>query len=136
MIYVMTGPKITAVFGMSTAGSNWQSVEAFFAGLAAQDAYFEPMRRLVQEIADSEFAHTLYPWTSMHALCISQTRSLNPHESPHLSISLKSVSEMEFRYIDSAIESRQWSRMVAPDRALDRLLYFFGQLNWFGRRRL
>jgi len=121
---------------MATSGSNWQSIEAFFAGLAAQNAYFEPMLRLVQEIANSEFAQTLYPWTSMHALCISQKKSLNPHESPHLRISLKSVSEMEFRYIDAAIESRQWSRVVAPDRALDRLLYFFGQLNWFGRRRL
>jgi hypothetical protein len=116
--------------------SSWQSVEAFFDGLAAKDAHFEPMRSLVHGIAGSEFAISLYPWTSMHDLCISQTQSVNPNESPHLRISLKSASEMEFRYIDTAIASRQWSRAVSPDRALGRLLVFFGQLNWFGRRRL
>jgi len=115
---------------------SWQSVVAFFDGLAGQDPVFVPMRALVHEIAISDFGSGLYPWTSMHDLCISQTPSTNPQESPHLRISLKSASEIEFCYVDTAIEARQWRRVESPEYALGRLLVFFDQFNWFGRRPL
>jgi hypothetical protein len=71
----------------------------------------------------------------MHDLCISQTEPSYPPEIPHLRISLKSSSEMEFRYIDTGDPRRQWHRSESPVRGLERIETFFYQLNWFGRRR-
>ena len=71
----------------------------------------------------------------MHDLCISQTEPQYPQDTPHLRISLRSPSEMEFRYIDTGDRQRQWHRTELTDRAIERLDIFFDQLNWFGRRR-
>jgi hypothetical protein len=51
-----------------------------------------------------------------------------------LKIALKSASEIEFRYVDTAIAARQWTRIESPESAMRRLLPFFEQLHWFGER--
>jgi hypothetical protein len=119
---------------MSAVPSSWESVLALFDELADGNAIFEPMRTLTHRIADCDFGKALHPWTSMHDLCISQTPPTYPHDFPHLRIALKSPSEIHFTYVDTASPTRQWHRVESPDRAFERLLGFFDQLNWFGRR--
>jgi hypothetical protein len=104
----------------------WTSVLTFFDERAAGNAFFEPMRTLAHELANSTYAAALHPWTSMHDLCISQTEPTYPHDIPHLRISLRSPSEMEFRYIDTGDPQRQWRRTESPTRAIARLESFFG----------
>ncbi len=73
----------------------------------------------------------------MGELIISQNR--DPFEIPHLRIAhLREglygplvSGKLEFRYIDSCVEERMWSRIVPCDAAWDRLLLFFEQLGWF-----
>lgn len=73
----------------------------------------------------------------MGELIVSQNRS--PFEIPHLRISHLRESfygplvpgKLEFRYIDSCLEGRTWSRVVPCDAAWERLLHFFEQLGWF-----
>jgi hypothetical protein len=119
---------------MSAVPVPWERVLAFYDGLARKNAVFEPMRALAREIASCEFAGALYPWTSMSDLCISQAPCTYPHDFPYLRISLTSDSEIDFSYVDTAIPARQWHRVESHARAFGRLLVFFDQLNWFGRR--
>jgi hypothetical protein len=119
---------------LSAVPSSWKSVLTFFDESATVDACFEPMRTLAHGLANSPYAAALHPWTSMHDLCISQTKPVYPQVFPHLCISLRSPSEIEFRYIDTADPQRQWHRTESPARAIERLEIFFDQLNWFGRR--
>ena len=119
---------------MSSVPSSWKSVLTFFDERAAANAFFEPMRTLAHGLANSTYAAALHPWASMHDLCISQTKPVYPQDVPHLRIGLRSPSEIEFRYIDTADPQRQWHRTESPARAIERLEIFFDQLNWFGRR--
>jgi hypothetical protein len=112
----------------------WQDVLATFERIAKKNTAIAPMSMLVRDIAAMEFAGQLHPWTSMLDLCISQTASASRHESPYLRVRLLSESEIEFRYMDTAIAARQWCRIESPKNAMGRLLSFFEQLNWFGRR--
>lgn len=111
-----------------------QGVAEFFQRLALDDARFVPLRDLVGEIMDVKELKSLHPWTAMHDLCISQVAFADPHGSPYLRIRLVSERELEFRYVDTAIDARQWCRVESPENALRRLLSFVEQLNWFGRR--
>ena len=67
----------------------------------------------------------------MHDLCITQTSASYPHEWPYLRVSPLFDGRIEFRYMDAAIEHKQWSRIVAGDAAFERLERFFQQLKWF-----
>ena len=120
---------------MSAVPSPWTGVLTFFDERAAENAYFEPMRALAHDLANSTYGPALHPWTSMHDLCISQTEPRYPQAFPHLRIGLKSPSEIKFRYIDTGNQQRQWHRTESPAQAIERLETFFDQLNWFGRRR-
>ena len=40
--------------------------------------------------------------------------------------------KLEFRYVDTYIESKQWYRVVDGARAFARLERFIKQLHWFG----
>ena len=73
----------------------------------------------------------LYGWTSMWDLCIVQSEVNYPDVGPHLRVSAVSESELEFRYIDTAVLERQWTRVVPWDAAWDRFLVFLEQLHWF-----
>jgi hypothetical protein len=120
---------------LSAVPSSWKGILTVFDDMATGNAFFEPMRTLAHELANSRYAAALHPWASMHDLCISQTEPKYPNDFPHLRISLRSPSEMEFRYIDSGDPQRQWHRTESPARAIERLEIFYDQLNWFGRRR-
>jgi len=68
----------------------------------------------------------------MHDLCIQQV-AVEPGSGPFLRISPQQDGDLEFRYQDTGIKARQWSRMVPPDQAAGRLDDFLDQLHWVPR---
>jgi hypothetical protein len=81
-------------------------------------------------IAEAPANYGLFGWTSMHDLCIQQTDGA-PGAGPYLRISPQKGS-VEFRFVDTAIASRQWIRRVPAEKARERFVQFLDQLHWVG----
>jgi hypothetical protein len=111
--------------------SPWLDVVASFEKLSAEHQQFAALRDLARRIASSGYASSLHPWTSMHTLCISQVDSPTRHLAPRLAISVLG-EELEFRYVDTAVQERQWRRVVPSAAGFNRFVSFLDQLNWFG----
>jgi hypothetical protein len=90
------------------------------------------MLRLVEQIEASPYSQALYGWTSMLDLCIVQVPCTYPYNGPYLRISPRGDGTMEFRYVDTNIESRQWHRIVKDGEAFQRLERFIDQLHGAG----
>jgi hypothetical protein len=60
----------------------------------------------------------------------------DPYDGPYLRISPRFDGTIEFRYIDTHIEDKQWRRVVNENDAFARLERFMGQVHWIPRRRL
>jgi hypothetical protein len=71
----------------------------------------------------------------MHDLCIAQVPCTYPYNGPYLRVSPRFDGTIEFRYIDTAIEERQWHRLVNEEDAFRRLELFMDQLHWVVRER-
>jgi hypothetical protein len=80
-------------------------------------------------IADAPLNWGLHGWTSMHDLCIQQT-SATPFNGPYLRLSPLQSGLVEFRFIDTGIKNRQWSRTVSPDQSVGRFQKLLKQLHW------
>jgi hypothetical protein len=93
------------------------------------------MLRLVEQIKASPYARALYAWTSMHDLCIAQVSCTYPYDGPYLRISPRFDGTIEFRYIDTPIEAKQWHRLVKEEDAFRRLECFIDQLHWIVREK-
>jgi hypothetical protein len=91
------------------------------------------MSKLVIAIERSPYATGLFAWTSMNDLCISQTYVEYPYDGPYLRIAPKENDQIEFRYVDTKVEKKQWRRTVDGVEAFVRLESFLEQLNWFTR---
>jgi hypothetical protein len=116
----------------------WPEIAAYFSEEPVQRVP-QPMREafagiesLARYIAGGPLATHLYGSTSMYDLCIQQTPT-RPDKSPHLRISATKSGLVEFRYVDTAIEKRQWHRMETADRVIVRLDHFLDQLHWIAR---
>jgi hypothetical protein len=90
------------------------------------------MKDLVTHLEDSGKAASLYGFTSMFDLVISQTPPSHPIMPPHLRISPHPDGTLEFRYIDTYRTHEQWQRTVPGSEGVGRLERFFDQLRWFG----
>jgi len=90
------------------------------------------MKDLVTHLEHSGRAASLYGFTSMFDLVISQTPPAHPIMPPHLRISPRPDGTLEFRYIDTYRADEQWQRTVAGPEGVARLEHFFDQLRWFG----
>jgi hypothetical protein len=116
----------------------WPRVIHYFEGLSLRETALKPLARLAQQISASKFADALHAWTSAHDLCLAQAQAEPSGHSPYLLLRMVSDAAIEFRYVDTAVGSHQWSRVESADLAFGRLLIFFDQLNWFageqGRR--
>jgi len=110
----------------------WQRVREHYAATAHCSAALKAMLHLVDEITASPYADGLFAWTSMHDLCIAQTRVTYPYDGPYLRISPQANGQIEFRYLDTPRVDKQWHRTVAGDDAFRRLERFVNQLHWFG----
>jgi len=118
---------------------SWSAIERFYSDLGPQfsEAFFREavaaVRSLAAYIANGPLDPTLFGWTSMQDLCIQQT-DVEPYSGPFLRVSPQRGGAVEFRYHDTAIEGRQWSRLVPPEAVIGRFEAFLNQLHWMGRR--
>ncbi|MFD9897731.1 hypothetical protein ACHMW4_28365 [Mesorhizobium sp. UC22_110] len=102
----------------------WGSLENGAFGVATSG-----IAQIASLIAAGPLKVALFGWTSMHDLCIQQS-DVRPYSGPYLRISPLPSGSVEFRYIDTAIADRQWQRVEAANRAVERLLTFLEQLRW------
>jgi hypothetical protein len=109
----------------------WENIKESYTKLVQGGLPLHSMLQLVIEIEHSKFASGLHAWTSMHDLCIVQVPVTFPNYYPYLRISPKTDDRLEFRYIDTLIKNRQWTRTVEGERGFARLELFIRQLNWF-----
>jgi hypothetical protein len=110
----------------------WKQIRQHYAATADSSAALKAMLNLVDEINTSPYADGLFAWTSMHDLCIAQTRVTYPYDGPYLRISPCNNGQIEFRYLDTSIVDKQWHRTVDGADAFRRLERFVNQLHWFG----
>lgn len=73
---------------------------------------------------------SLFGWSSVYDLCIQQV-DVEPYTGPYLRISPLTSGLLEFRYMDTAVQGRQWHRTETPSLAVRRLESFFKQMGWF-----
>ena len=109
----------------------WPVIVAQYAECTERGAEMQAMLALVQRIAGSQLAVGLFAWTSMFDLCITQTAVTYPYDGPYLKISPRQNGRIEFRYLDTRAEDKQWVRVVDPVDTIPRLLKFLHQLHWF-----
>lgn len=114
---------------------SWPEIKEFYEKLSNGGLPVQGMVRLVDHILTSQYAEGVFAWTSMQSLCVAKTPATMRDTGPYLKISPLFNGNIDFRFIDTAIESRQWHRVVAEDQAFARLERFFDQLHWFGSQR-
>jgi hypothetical protein len=112
---------------------SWAEIERFYRRLVEGGSTVQGMLRLVEQIGAARYARALHAWTSMHELCIVQLPCTHPYVGPYLRISPRIDGTIEFRYIDTYIEPRQWRRRVNEEDAFRRLERFIDQLHWVVR---
>ena len=108
----------------------WEEIQSFYATLGDNESS-RAMTQLVREIESSRYKEGLFAWTSMFDLCIVQTPVTYPYDGPYLKISPVNDGQLEFRYIDTRSEAKQWRRVVAGPDAFARLERLLEQLHWF-----
>jgi hypothetical protein len=109
----------------------WDQVVARYAALETDRKSDRSLEDLARRVRDSALGKGLFAWTSMHDLCIVQTEVDYPYDGPLLRLRPVSEREIEFRYVDTHIEARQWHRTVDADHAWGRFIEFLHQLRWF-----
>jgi|SRR5215471_7723046 len=109
----------------------WNQIRQHYSATADSSAALKAMLNLVDEITASPYADGLFAWTSMHDLCIAQTRVTYPYDGPYLRISPRDNGRLEFRYLDTPSVDKQWHRTVDGDDAFRRLERFATRLHWF-----
>ena len=89
----------------------------------------EAIGALAEHICTTQLGNVLFGTTSMFDLCI-QPADLPLLHAPHLRIAPLPSGLVSFRYVDTAIEARQWSRDVAVGGVVAQLHRFLEQLGW------
>ena len=108
----------------------WGKIQQQYEEIAEIHPYMSSMRDFVRHIAQGDLGQALFAWTSMHDLCIVQTRVQHPYIGPYLKVSPLKSGEIEFRYVDTYVDERQWVRTVPGGDAIQRLHQFIEQLHW------
>ena len=101
---------------------------------ATRSAALASIEKLVAHIAKGPLASALYGWSSMSDLCVQQL-DVQPFSGPFLRVSPQADGAVEFRYHDTAIEDRQWTKRVPPEGVVGRFDAFLEQLHWHQTRR-
>jgi hypothetical protein len=116
--------------------SAWAEIVNRYRERAEAGVPLRGMLDLVEQIAASRYAQALHAWTSVQDLCIAQeARADSPYDGPYLRVTPRFDGTVEFRYVDTFIESRQWHRIVKEEDAFTRLERFIDQLHWVGWER-
>jgi len=108
----------------------WPDLKEFYEDLLRHGHHIDPYLAIVNHLITSRKAESLHASTSHFHLRICQSDAKFPDVPPHLRIS--GGEELEFRYIDTDVQEKQWHRVVAGEHAAPRLEKFFEQLRWFG----
>ena len=119
----------------------WPIIVSRYRDYKGEDPSILALLTLSEYIENSNLANSLFAWTSMFDLCITQTEVEHPYYGPYLRISPigygpytpKSASEngkIEFRYIDTFVTEKQWHRTVSPEEVVLQLSKFLKQLHW------
>jgi hypothetical protein len=112
----------------------WPEINAFYQDLVARGFRLEGMVQLIEQIEKSRYAEGIHGETSIYDLRIVQiAEGVQPHDA-NLRISPRFDGTMEFRYIDTHLGSKQWSRVTSDEHAFSRLVAFLHQLHWFSGR--
>src|SRR5215467_14819886 len=86
----------------------WSEIRSFYGQLGAP---LQVMLRLVEQIEGSRYANGIHGETSVCDLRITQSpKSAYPY-GPYLRISPQADGLLEFRYFDTYVRNRQWSRI-------------------------
>ena len=109
----------------------WDQIRAHYRSLVKAGSSLRAMHELVRSIESSRYRDGIFAWTSMYDLCIVQTPVNYPYDGPYLRVSPLHDGQLEFRYVDTAIEDKQWSRVVDGPGSFARLERFFEELHWF-----
>ena len=105
-----------------TADASGEGFKLAVAGIAA----------LAEQIYRTDLGKRLFGWTSMHDLCISQLNR-TPYTCAYVRISPLNSGQVDFRFVDTPIESLQWHRIVAAGETTRRFARFLNQLEWVDR---
>ncbi|MDM9622454.1 hypothetical protein [Rhizobium sp. S96] len=117
---------------------NWEQLADYFIAAQLRSGDDGAKRALgaigdiAKHINQSTLCLELFGWSSMLDLCVQQT-DVAPFSGPYLRISPLPSGMIEFRYIDTMLEDRQWHRTEAPAQTIGRLEAFFDQLCWRNR---
>lgn len=111
----------------------WTEIQRTYEELTSNGLRLNEMVRLIAQIQQSRLHH-LFGWTSMHDLCIAQTKAVYPYDGPFLRISPRFDGTLEFRYCDTPIKEAQWQRIVPEADAFNMLEHFADELLWFTQR--
>jgi len=113
---------------------SWQKVTMFYRDITGRNPFFRPMMELAEQIAASKYASGLYPWTSMHTLCISQTPEADSDKEV-LRISLDPRDRalvFDFQETGSTLPKYEhWIRRCSPDEGFSRFERFVQLKKWF-----
>jgi hypothetical protein len=109
----------------------WPQIVACYAKYTGDWRSIQALESLAQQITKSRLSAGLFAWTSMFDLCFVQTEVSYPYVGPALRISPVSKDQLEFRYEDTFVRSKQWHQTVDADDLGSRLLEFLDHLRWF-----
>ena len=128
----MAGNPVTRRSLQSTSiyRQTWSEVRERFCELPEDSSTRDAMLALIDHISNSAVGPHLHPWTAMYDLRITQTANHPFQDVPQLVISPQIGGELEFRYIDTWKQDRQWTRLVPGQLAIERFDKFIEQLHW------
>ncbi len=114
---------------------DWEQIVSYFGAARLRSvsddlkAALGGIEEVAKSISQNAMRQGLFGWTSMLDLCVQQT-DIQPYSGPYLRVSPLASGMIEFRYLDTAVENRQWHRTEVPTQAVWRLEAFFDQLGW------
>ena len=108
----------------------WPDIIANYSN--ANTAAHKAIGQLARHIYEGPLSESLFGWTSLYDLRISQMRMSYPPKGPYLTVSATGPDSVKFRYLDTQIADRQWNRTVRPEQTIARFDRFLEQLRWVG----
>jgi hypothetical protein len=116
---------------MKFKSRNWNDVLKLYDSLTSQEGLdFRFMADLVKNIMHSRCSIGLFPVTSMHTLILGQTPEFELERNT-LSIELQKGNQVKFELNSSAIESKNWTRVIPANEAFSALETFLESEKWF-----
>jgi len=108
----------------------WSAIVAHYRAYPGDQRSIRALGVLAERISGSRLSGSLFAWTSMFDLCITQTDVTYQHDGPKLLITPVSKDRLEFRYEDTSYGAKQWRQTVDANEAWPCLRSFLERLRW------